>query len=326
MSDRVDHRDRDARPHASKAAGHEGDTQPSTGMAAEPREGPLPKERNRSLWGDALHTLVRNPVFIVSVLGALVIVSMAVFPWLWTGVDPYNCALQNSKDGPTAGHPFGFTVQGCDMYAQVIYGARPSIIIAALCTAGVFVIGVVSGTLAAFYGGFLDTLISRLTDVTFGVPLILAGILILSLIDSHSIWAVSVVIIAFGWPQTARIMRGSVLATKVSDYIRASRALGAGNRRIILRHILPNAIAPAIVIATISLGGFVSAEATLSFLGVGLQLPEISWGLLIGVGREWALAGDWHLLVFPCAFLIVTVLSFILIGDAVRDALDPKLQ
>lgn len=317
--------DREARPSAADVAGP---ALPSTTADASgrPPEGPVPKERNRSLWGDALRDLVRNPVFLVSVLVALAIVSMAAFPSLWTGIDPNNCSLQKSKVGPTAGHPFGFTVQGCDLYSQVIYGARASIVIATLCTAGVFLIGVTLGSLAAFYGGFIDTVISRLTDIVFGLPLILGGILFLSIIDTHSIWAITATIVILGWPQMARIMRGSVLSTMVADYIRASRALGAGNRRILLRHILPNAIAPAIVIATISLGGFVSAEATLSFLGVGLQLPAISWGLLIGTGQDWALAGYWHLLVFPCAFLIVTVLSFILIGDAVRDALDPKLH
>lgn len=317
--------DHDTRLHAADVHGPELPTTTSDESGRFP-EGPIPGGRNRSLWGDALHGLARNPIFLVSTVVALAVVSMAAFPSLWTNLDPHSCSLENSKVGPTAGHPFGFTVLGCDLYAQVIYGARASIVIATLCTAGVFLIGVTLGSLAAFYGGFIDTVISRLTDIVFGLPLILGGILFLSIVDTHSIWAISATIVILGWPQMARIMRGSVLSTMVADYIRASRALGAGNRRILLRHILPNAIAPSIVIATISLGGFVSAEATLSFLGVGLQLPAISWGLLIGTGQDWALAGYWHLLVFPCVFLIVTVLSFILIGDAVRDALDPKLH
>ncbi|MGH3321984.1 MAG: ABC transporter permease [Streptosporangiaceae bacterium] len=282
--------------------------------------------QGRSLWGDAWRGLWHNPVFIISALLVLTIASMAAFPWLWTGIDPTICGLAHSKEGPTAGHPFGFNVQGCDLYAQTIYGARPSVIIAVVCTAATTLIGVALGTLAAFYGGKVDTLISRLTDVVLGLPLVLGGILILSMLNSHSIWAVSAILIALGWGQMTRIMRGSVLTIMNIDYVQAARAIGAPNRRVILRHILPNAIAPAIVIATIALGGYVSLAATLTFLGVGLQLPEISWGLLISSGQGWAVSGYPHLLIFPCIFLVVTVLSFVLLGDALRDALDPRLR
>src|SRR5699024_876887 len=126
--------------------------------------------------------------------------------------------------------------------------------------------------------------------------------------------------IIFGWPQMTRIVRGSVLETKSRDYVEATRILGARPLRIIVRPIIPNAIQPAIVIATLALGQFISAEATLTFLGVGLQRPTISWGVLIAGGQQWAVSGHGHLLLFPCLFLIITVLSFILLGDALRDA------
>ncbi len=280
----------------------------------------------RSLWSDAVHDLLRNPLFIVPAVIILAVVSMAVVPQLWTGVDPNNCDIIHSKRGPTSGHPFGFNVYGCDMYAQTIYGARPDIIIAVVCTIGTTVLGLFFGTVSAYFGGWLDVVISRLTDIFFGLPFILAGLIFLAIVGSHSIWAISVVLIVFGWPQVTRIVRGSVLEVKNRPFVEATRILGARAPRVIFRHILPNAIQPAIVIATISLGAFVSAEATLTYLGVGLQRPTISWGVLISGGQEWAVSGHPHLLIFPCLFLVVTVLSFILIGDAVRDAIDPKLR
>jgi ABC-type dipeptide/oligopeptide/nickel transport system permease subunit len=160
--------------------------------------------------------------------------------------------------------------------------------------------------------------------VFLGLPFILGALVFLSLLGTHSIWAVSLVLIALSWPPITRIMRGSVIAVKALDYVEAARALGASNASIIFRHILPNSIAPVIVLATLYLGGFVSAEATLTFLGVGLQVPEISWGITIAQGQDLAVAGYPHLLVFPCAALILTVLAFILMGDALRDALDPR--
>lgn len=287
--------------------------------------GPEP-ERNQSLWADARRKLVRNPVFVISAIVVLVVVSMAAFPGLWTSTDPTVCPLQHSKEGPAPGHPFGYTIYGCDMYAQVIYGARPDIIIAVVCTAGVLVVGLLLGTLSGYFGGWTDVAISRLTDVFFGLPFILGALIFLAVVGEHSIWAISVILIVLGWTQMTRIVRGSVLETRNRDYVEAARALGASHTRLIFRHILPNAIQPAIVLTTISIGILVSAEATLTFLGVGLQRPTISWGVLIAGGQDWAIGGYWHLLLFPCAFLVATVLSFILLGDALRDALDPKLS
>lgn len=285
-----------------------------------------PTRGHRSLIADATHHLLRNPIFVISAIAVLLIISMAIFPGLWTHTDPRACSLANSRKGITSGHPFGFTVQGCDLYAQTIYGARPSVTIAVICTIGTTAIGIVMGTFAAFFGGIVDTVISRITDVFLGLPFILGGILFLSMIGSHSIWAISAILIILGWGSVTRIMRGSVLAIMNIDYVAAARAMGAPSRRVIWRHIVPNAISPVIVVATIALGGFVSSEATLTFLGVGLQVPAISWGLLISDGQGYAIAGSPHLLIFPCLFLVVTTLGFILMGDALRDALDPKLR
>ena len=284
------------------------------------------KERSGSLWADARRELLRNPIFVLSALLVLVVVSWAVVPSLWTdaGSDGGRCELIENNTAPSSEHIFGTTTQGCDLYAHVILGARPSIIIAVLVTAASTVIGAAFGIIAGFYGGWVDTLVSRLTDVFLGLPFILGALLFLALLDSHSIWMVSTILIVLSWPPITRIMRGSVIAVKGLDYVEAARSLGASNASIIFRHILPNSIAPVIILATLYLGGFVSAEATLTFLGVGLEIPEISWGITIAQGQDYAVAGYPHLLVFPCAALIMTVLAFILMGDALRDALDPR--
>ncbi len=283
------------------------------------------KERSASLWADAWRELYHNPIFVLSSLMVLAVSMMAAFPALWTDADPERCLLAQAFEGPSDAHVFGTTVQGCDMYAHIIYGARPSIIIGVFVTLAVAVIGSTLGILAGFHGGWVDTVISRVTDVFLGLPFILGAVVFLALLSDRSIWTVSLVLIILSWTSITRIMRGSVISVKSQDYVEAARALGASNLSIIVRHVLPNSITPVIVLATLYVGVFISIEATLTFLGVGLQLPEISWGILINEGQLIAVNQEVpHLLVFPCAALIVAVMSFILMGDALRDALDPK--
>ena len=169
---------------------------------------------------------------------------------------------------------------------RVIYGARPSITIGLLTTIGITVIGVLLGSLAGFYGGLVDALLSRFTDVMFGFPFLVGAIVILTAFPSPHAWTVALVLIVFGWASITRIMRSSVFAAKSMDYVQAARALGATNTRIIFRHILPNAVTPVIVLATIGVGGIIGAEATLTFLGVGLQAPANSWGLSISQAQQ----------------------------------------
>ncbi len=300
------------------------DVRPAAISAGEPQPGDR-KQRSASLWADAWRELYRNPIFVISSLMVLAVISMAAFPTLWTDADPERCLLIQGFDAPSDKHVFGTTVQGCDMYAHVVYGARPSIIIAVFVTLATTLIGATLGIVAGYYGGWLDTAVSRVTDVFLGLPFLLGALVFLALLSGRqNIWTVSFVLIVLSWPSIVRIMRGSVIAVKSQDYVEAARALGASGPSIIIRHIVPNAIAPVIVVATLYLGGFVSAEATLTFLGVGLQIPEISWGITISEGQLIAVSGYPHLLIFPCAALIITVLSFVLLGDALRDALDPR--
>jgi ABC-type dipeptide/oligopeptide/nickel transport system permease subunit len=278
-----------------------------------------------SLWGDARHQLVRNPIFVISVVYLLVVSSMALFPRLWTSQSPFDCSISQSRQPPTSGHPFGFNLLGCDYYAHAIYGARPSLAIAVIATAAVVLIGGIIGLLAGFFGGWVDAVLSRITDIFLSLPFLLGALVLLALLTSRNIWTVALALIVLGWTVITRILRGSVIEAKNLDYVAAARALGASNWRIMSRHILPNAIAPVVVYATILLGGFVAAEATLTFLGVGLQPPAASWGVMISMHQVYFAEDPW-LLFFPVALLVGTVLSFILAGDALRDALDPKLQ
>jgi ABC-type dipeptide/oligopeptide/nickel transport system permease subunit len=298
------------------------------------------REASGGIWKDARHQLVRNPVFIASSLVVLVVVSWAVFPQLWTSLGKLECDINVNRTPPNwfpgtpppgydvklEGHPLGTTTLGCDMYSQLIWGARPSIVVAVVATALTALVGTTLGLISGYYGGWNDSIISRITDIFLGLPFLLGALIFLALLQSQSIWAVTFVLVFLGWTQMARIVRGTTITLRDQDFVEAARAMGATNRRIILRHILPNALAPIIVLCTIYIGTFISAEATLTFLGVGLKPPEVSWGITINQGQAFAVAGFPHLLVFPCTVLIVTVLSFILMGDALRDALDPKVR
>jgi oligopeptide transport system permease protein len=291
--------------------------------ALPPRPGAIGKPR--SLWSDAWHDLRRNPMFIVSMLLIVFLIIVAIFPGLFTKTDPTFCKLNNSNLGRAPGHPFGFDRQGCDIYSRVIFGARASVMVGILVTSGVVIIGGTIGAIAGFYGGVMDSLLSRFVDIFFAIPLLLGAIVFLQAFPFRNIWTVVAAITVLGWPQMARIMRGSVISVKESDFVTAARALGASDMRILSRHILPNAIAPVIVVATISLGIFIVLEATLSFLGIGLPGTTVSWGGDINDAQS-SLRSAPHVLLFPSVALSITVLAFMLLGDAVRDALDPKLR
>lgn len=284
------------------------------------------EERAAGLWSDAWRELRRNPVFIIASIVVLIIASMAAFPRLWTRADPHRCLLEFSQQRPSWEHIFGFNLNGCDYYALTIYGARPSIVIGFAATIGIGILGGGLGVLAGYYGGVLDAVISRVTDVFLALPFLLAAIVFLQVLQVRTIWSVGATLIVFGWTTIARISRGAVIGTKNMDYVQAAKSLGARDVRIIFRHILPNSLAPMVVYLTIVLGVIIVAEAVLSFLGVGLRWPTVSWGVMITQGAPRAVAGTPHLLLIPAAFLAGTVLSIILIGDALRDALDPKLR
>jgi oligopeptide transport system permease protein len=262
------------------------------------------------------------PAIVVAVVLAMVI-APAPFAALFGHGDPYACDLARSDRGPSWGHPFGFDMQGCDLYANVIYGARPTVTIGLLVTAGILVVAVVLGGAAGYLGGVTDAVVGRLADVVLGFPLILGAVVVLTVTPDRNVLVVSAVLVAFGWPAMTRLMRSTVLGAAGWDYVLAARTHGASAFRIVARHVLPNAIGPVLVYATTAVGGVMVAETTLTFLGVGLQAPEISWGIQLADAQQQFLQYP-HLLIAPGAFLSVTVISFVALGDALRDALDPQ--
>ena len=289
-------------------------------------------DEGRSLASDAWRQLKRNPIFWVSVTLIVLFIVMAAVPQLFTNVDPNAAVLKQARERPNANAWFGRDIQGYDIYSRTIYGARASILVGVFASIATVLIGGAMGVAAGYYGGWLDSFISRITDIFFAIPLLLGGILFMSTFpnDENSPYLVVVgkvvlVMAVFGWPSIARLMRSSVLQVKPNDYVQAARALGASPLRIIGSHILPNATASVIVVSTINLGVFIAVEATLSFLGIGLQPPIISWGSQIsdasGIGLIQTAP---HMLIFPSIFLSLTVLAFIMLGDCVRDAFDPR--
>ncbi|HLM07000.1 MAG TPA: ABC transporter permease [Blastococcus sp.] len=288
--------------------------------------------RQNSLWSDAWAQLRRSVIFWTGAVLCVLFLAMALFPSLFArGVDPRDCDLTNSKGTPSSAHWLGFDQQGCDYLANVVYGARNSLLIGVLGVLGVLILGVVVGAIAGFYGRAIDSILSRVTDIFYALPLTLGAIVLLRVgpstdipvINTRGPGAVAIALALFGWMTAMRLVRSQVIAVKSSDYVAAARAMGASDYRILVRHILPNAVAPVLVYATITIGVLIAAEATLTFLGVGLQPPAISWGLQIANGQSLLRTAP-HLVLFPSIILTFTVMAFILMGDALRDALDPR--
>ncbi len=276
----------------------------------------------RGFWFDILGGLRRRPKFVIAAVLIVFILFVAAFPSLFTGIDPSYADPSQSMLSPSTAHWFGTDLQGHDIYARTVYGARASVVVGLGATAAAFIAGVTLGALAGYYGGWLDAVVSRITDIFFGLPLLLAAIVLMQVMHHRTVWTVIAILALFGWPQIARIARSSVLEVRGSDFVLAAEALGMSRFQILLRHALPNAIGPVIAVATVALGIFIVTEATLSYLGVGLPPTVVSWGDDINVAQMRLRAGS-PILFYPAGALAVTVLAFMMMGDALRDALDP---
>jgi oligopeptide transport system permease protein len=286
-------------------------------------------EKTRSLWGDAWADLRRSWIFIISSVLIFFLLLITFFPGWFTSAEPIlgdlsKHYLQKPKLGDVGSADWlGYDQQGRSVYARVIYGTRASIAVGFGTTILVTLVGSLMGMIAGYFGGILDSILSRLTDVFFGIPFMLGTMVVLNSFPERTAWVVIGALGFFGWTQISRVMRGAVITTKQADYVQAAKALGASTPRIMFRHILPNTLAPVIVVATISLGVYISAEATLSFLGLGLS--GVSWGNDISDGGNSIRVAQWIML-YPSIMLSITVLAFIMLGEAVRNALDPKMR
>lgn len=260
----------------------------------------------------------RSPQLLISAALLTGLAVMAIRPQLFTDLTPNSpCDLSNTAQPPTAEHPFGVDVLGCDYLTQTVYGARTSLSIALLVVGLALAVALVVGSLAGFLGGSVDAVLSRITDVWSGIPLILGGVVLLSTTQTRGVLQVAVVLAIFGWPPMVRLLRTSVMTTRELDYVQAARALGASRWRVLRHHVLPNSLRPVLTLASAYAGAVIATEATLTFAGVGLQRPTVSWGILLFNAQD-RIGEAPHLLVSPGAFLVVTVLAFVLLGEALR--------
>lgn len=288
----------------------------------------------RTLWGDAWYRLKRNKLALVALGWILLMVMAAATADLWVPQlfgDPRIINTQTASaerlQGSSLEHPMGTDDLGRDILGRVIYGARVSLTVGIVSVAISVFFGVLLGALSGYYGKWIDTFVMRFTDIFLAFPYILFAILILAVLppEVRGIVPVIMAIGLLGWPTFARLFRSSVLSVKENDYTDAGRALGASDMRLMFRHIAPNAIAPIVVYATMSIGGAILTEAALSFLGLGIQPPGISWGQMIESSRGYLVTAP-YLVLWPGMAILTTVLAFTLLGDGVRDALDVKMK
>jgi ABC-type dipeptide/oligopeptide/nickel transport system permease subunit len=274
--------------------------------------------------GDVWRRFRRNKLAVVGMVIIVLMVLAALLAPLITFFDPgkYNAAI--SREPPSLKHWFGTDQLGRDLYTRVVYGARVSLRVGMVSVLIALTVGLIAGAIAGFYGGIIDGILMRITDVFLAYPYLIAAIAIISVVG-RSETAVILVIGLLGWMPIARLFRSSILSIKQTEYIEAARALGAGDFRIITRHILPNAIQPVIVYATIFVGTAVLSEAALSFLGVGITEPKPAWGLMVAQGKNFLFSSP-HMLFFPGAAIFLMVTAFVFVGDGLRDALDPRLR
>ncbi|MCL5045370.1 MAG: ABC transporter permease [Actinobacteria bacterium] len=278
----------------------------------------------RNLRQDAWRRLRRNYTALVSLAFIVVVILMAVLAPI---IAPYHYAAQdsdNNRQGPSARHLLGTDELGRDLLSRMIYGSQVSISVGLMATGMALFAGTGLGLISGYYGGAADLVIMRVTDFMFAFPDILLAILIMSVLGP-SIWNVFAAISLTNWAGLARIVRGQVLSLKEREFTEAARSMGARDGRIMFGHILPNILSQIIVWATMHVGGFILYEAILSYLGIGVQAPFPSWGLLIyeavSLMRMYP-----YMLFFPAALLSLTILAFNFLGDGLLDALDPRLE
>jgi ABC-type dipeptide/oligopeptide/nickel transport system permease subunit len=295
---------------------------PTLGVAAPPGLGSVePRAVSRA---DIWRRFRRNRLALVGLGILAVLVVAALFAPVVTSYDPTAIDTAASRLPPSAAHWFGTDLLGRDLFTRVVYGARVSLRVGVFATAIALAVGLLVGALSGYFGGLVDAVLMRSVDVFLAFPYILLAIVVISVVGRGE-GTVILVLGLVGWMQIARVFRSSVLQVRESEYVEAGRAMGCSNTRLIVRHILPNAVQPVAVLGTIFVGTAVLSEAALSFLGVGITEPTPAWGLMVAEGRRFLFTSP-HLLFFPGLAIFVTVMAFVFVGDGLRDALDPRLR
>jgi peptide/nickel transport system permease protein len=262
----------------------------------------------------------------LAVAGAAVVVALAFVALaapLIAPYDPTDIDIQNVLSPPSARHPFGTDDLGRDVLSRMIYGSRISLSVGFVAVGIALTIGLAMGSVAGYYGGKVDPTIMRFVDVMLTFPTFFLMLAVIAILEP-GIWTIMVVIGLTSWMGVARLVRAEFLTLKERDFVLAAKASGAGSPRIIFRHILPNALSPVFVAATLGVAGAILIEAALSFLGLGVQPPRPSWGNILSTGKDY-IEVAWWLSFYPGLAILVTVLGYNLLGEGLRDALDPRL-
>jgi len=288
-----------------------------------------------ALWSDVWYRLRHNVLAMIGLGIIIVLLLVAIFAPLLANWDPLYQTIQDQskspaekaeavKQPPSRQHWLGTDQLGRDIYSRLVYGSRVSVQVGIIAVAISLLIGLFFGALAGYFGGWGDSVIMRSADVFFAFPTVLGAIAIMTVLGPGLI-NVFIAIGVLGWATIARIFRSSILSVKENEYTEAARAMGAGHTRIIRKHIMPNGIQPIIVYATMGVGGAILAEAWLAFLGLGQQLPLPSWGNMLTEYLDYYTTDPWMMFI-PGTAIVVSVLAFILLGDGLRDALDPRMK
>ncbi len=287
-------------------------------------QGDLTASAPSSLWKDAWKRFYKNKTAVVALVVLALLAMGAVFADWLTPYDPYEVVLSEVKQAPSLSHPLGCDEQGRDILTRLLFGARISLSVGFISVSISTLLGSIIGIFSAYYGGWVDAILSRIMEMIQSFPSILLAIIFMSVFGrgiQNAIIAIAVVSI----PGPARIIRSSTLSAKEMDYVTSARAIGCANVRIMFKHILPNILAPIIVNATMSVSGAILSLASLGFLGLGVQPPTAEWGYMLSDSRTYINSAP-HMIMFPGVAIALTVLCFNLLGDGLRDALDPRLK
>ncbi|MGB9856708.1 MAG: oligopeptide ABC transporter permease [Dictyoglomaceae bacterium] len=277
----------------------------------------------RSLWKIAWKRLKKNKLALVGLGIVLFIVFVAIFAPVIAPYDPYKVDLSKHLLPPNKENLLGTDEFGRDILSRIIYGARVSLQIGFFAQAISISLGTVLGLIAGFYGGWIDDLIMRIVEILFAFPFLLFVIAVVA-VFGPGIQNLYLAVALIGWAGVSRIVRGQVLSLRERDFVASAQAVGASTWRILFKHILPNALSPIIIEATLGMGGMIMLEAGLSFLGLGVQAPTPSWGSMVQAGLAYMRSAWWYP-IFPGIVIMIVVFGFNLLGDGLRDALDPRL-
>ncbi len=277
---------------------------------------------SRSFTSQTLRYLLRNKLAVIGGLLVMLVFVLSIFAPFVAPYNPSTIDIKNILIGPSFSHPLGTDDLGRDVLSRMLWGGRISLEVGFVAVGIATIIGILLGSLAGYYGGWIDSAIMRAVDIMLSIPTIFLVLAVIAILEP-SIMNIMVVIGLTSWMEPARLIRAEFISLKEREFVIAAHAIGATDRRIIMKHILPNGLSPILVSATMGIGGAILVESALSFLGLGVQPPTPSWGSLLSSGKD-NIEIAWWLSVFPGLAILITVLGYNLLGEGIRDALDPR--